>query len=100
LDRSEVHQFLRINDFGGEPKTGPHYLTIAHTSSAAARLQLFPFKPGFLFVLGDLIPAVYIRMQDRSKTSSSLLHEEDHKNDAVICLERSRVISIPNTFLM
>ena len=40
MDRSEVHQFLRINDFGGEPKTGPHYLTIAHTSSAAARLQL------------------------------------------------------------
>src|SRR5688572_12631616 len=54
MDRSEVHQFLRINDFGGEPKTGPHYLTIAHTSSAAARPQLFPFKPGFLFVLGDL----------------------------------------------
>ena len=51
MDRSEVHQFLRINDFGVEPKTGPHYLTIAHTSSAAARLQLFPFKPGSLFVV-------------------------------------------------
>src|SRR5678815_6084645 len=79
MDRSEVHQFLRINDFGGEPKPGLHYLTIAHTSSAAARLQLFPFKPGFLLVLGDLIdrsptrhireyiPAVYIRMRNRSK---------------------------------
>ena len=58
-------------------KPGLTYLTVAHTSSAAARLQLFPFKPGFLFVLGDLIdrsptrhireyiPAVYIRMQCR-----------------------------------
>ena len=79
MDRSEVHQFLRINDFGGETKTGAslvHNCTYVQLSREA---QLFPFKPGFLLVLGDLIdrsptrhireyiPAVYIRMRNRSK---------------------------------
>jgi hypothetical protein len=38
MDRSEVHQFLWINDFGGEPKTGRHYLTIVRTASAQESL--------------------------------------------------------------
>jgi len=44
--------FFRLTILAVSRKPGLTYLTIAHTSSAAARLQLFPFKPGFLFVLG------------------------------------------------
>ena len=80
MDRSEVHQFLRINDFGGKPKTGPHYLTLAHTSSAAARLQLFPFKPGFLFVLGDLIDRSPTRHVGERKWNEGGVHRFDSDN--------------------
>src|SRR5688572_2212411 len=97
MDRSEVHQFLRINDFGGEPKTGPHYLTIAHTSSAVARPQLFPFKPGFLFVLGDAKPVYFPLTENKwsnddygnGSYKSSVFHDKD-----------GSVGGVPNSFIV